>query len=984
MANAAEDEIPATKEMPIMEAYSRKLWVNVREKIFEYYRSYFHTFLVSILMVVNLVTAYSALIIYLSQWKHDSGNFMSALDIFFQEPPMFLAQVLIFPFIQLDENMRLWCIFFLNLPVFTWLYSSVVQPIKRGHKKYLDWRGKRGRIVSAALNGSALAIHYCAIFAWYVEHYLFDFFSQIKSDQDYLIVHSMTSFGYILMAIPVLICLNGLYLIMKEFHMNEDLRTMFFSWEFGLLARHAFSLKSDSSDVIVGWEEKTNKPIVLSEKSRFLHELIIGATGTGKTSTTILTRIVQDLVRIARGKRLGICVLEPKGDLIDDVLVLCKKLGIPKSKIRIIDPTKADRSIKFNPFVGPMDTAAATFRGVLDALAGDQDDFFKGQQSETSALYTMLGKIRHGNSFSILHMQKMYGDARYLADMTEEVRTWLKKTYENPVLTEEDRLQLDRYERICSYFENDILDYKTYRDKEQKTQPVLFPDGHQYEGKQVVENKKDKFVAGAKKYINDICTNALLSSLMVAEEGDEVLDIDQFLAEGGVLLVNTALGELEELSLSFGQFFIRQFQSSVFRRPKENRFPIFFDIDEFPLFINEAFQRFLTVGRSYMVGTLIAIQSLGQLESVVRGYDKIIMSNASNKTVFGRGEVSDNEWLSKQFGEEPVVEESMNESLSPASQPNPSTGYRYNTSRKEMPRFTPTQIMEQKFKGFIVQIVGQNEAFERPVQAYGKFINETKFIKRFVKIGQAELQTVTHKPIQNPLQWVKNLVISMEEKKDVLETIAREKGEDNVVQTAAEEGNRIEENAATAGGEEVPNNSEAFLSQRPGLPVRSDFEEENQEPTISVDSPEITITWPEMHEPAQVTHQEESDFFFYEDPNPEANPEPEIVSGNTEVYSEPNAEVKAEVQNFIRKVGNEKSELPARSDDNSQGLQAASQKTLTILDLIASDATPSETEQQVPSHDDSIPETESVSDVQPNFDDGIQKRIPVMIAEDDL
>ncbi|MCW3794003.1 TraM recognition domain-containing protein [Paenibacillus sp. LS1] len=983
MANAAEDEIPATKEMPIMEAYSRKLWVNVREKIFEYYRSYFHTFLVSILMVVNVVTAYSAFIIYLSQWKHDSGNFMSVLDIFFQEPPMFLAQVLIFPFIQLDENMRLWCIFFLNLPVFTWLYSSVVQPIKRGHKKYLDWRGKRGRIVSAALNGSALAIHYCAIFAWYVEHYLFDFFSQIKSDQDYLIVHSMTSFGYILMAIPVLICLNGLYLIMKEFHMNEDLRTMFFSWEFGLLARHAFSLKSDSSDVIVGWEEKTNKPIVLSEKSRFLHELIIGATGTGKTSTTILTRIVQDLVRIARGKRLGICVLEPKGDLIDDVLVLCKKLGIPKSKIRIIDPTKADRSIKFNPFVGPMDTAAATFRGVLDALAGDQDDFFKGQQSETSALYTMLGKIRHGNSFSILHMQKMYGDARYLADMTEEVRTWLKKTYENPVLTEEDRLQLDRYERICSYFENDILDYKTYRDKEQKTQPVLFPDGHQYEGKQVVENKKDKFVAGAKKYINDICTNALLSSLMVAEEGDEVLDIDQFLAEGGVLLVNTALGELEELSLSFGQFFIRQFQSSVFRRPKENRFPIFFDIDEFPLFINEAFQRFLTVGRSYMVGTLIAIQSLGQLESVVRGYDKIIMSNASNKTVFGRGEVSDNEWLSKQFGEEPVVEESMNESLSPASQPNPSTGYRYNTSRKEMPRFTPTQIMEQKFKGFIVQIVGQNEAFERPVQAYGKFINETKFIKRFVKIGQAELQTVTHKPIQNPLQWVKNLVISMEEKKDALEAITREKTEENAVQTAPEEGNPIEENAATA-GEEVPNNSEAFLSQRPGLPVRNDYGEENQEPTISVDSPEIMITWPEMHEPAHASQQEESDFFFYADPNPEANPEPENASGNTEVYSEPNAEVKAEVQNFIRKVGNEKSEPPARSDDNSQGLQAASQKTLTILDLIASDATPSKTEILESSHDDSMPETESFSDVQPNFDDGIQKRVPVMIAEDDL
>lgn len=983
MANAAEEEIPANKEMPIMEAYSRKLWVNVREKLFEYYRSYFHTFLVTILMVVNLVTAYSAFIIYLSQWTHQSGSFMSVLEIFFKEPPMFLAQVLIFPFIQLDENMKLWCIFFLNLPVFTWLYSSVVQPIERGHKNYLDWRGKRGRIVSAAINGSALAIHYCAIFAWYINHYLFDFFSQIKSDQDYLVVHSMTSFGYILMAIPVLICLNGLYLIMKEFHMNEDLRTMFFSWEFGLFARHAFSLKSNSTDVIVGWEEKTNKPIVLSEKSRFLHELIVGATGTGKTSTTILTRIVQDLVRIARGKSVGVCVLEPKGDLVDDVLMLCEKLGIPKSKIRIIDPTKADRSIKFNPFVGPMDTAAETFRGVLDALAGDQDEFFKGQQSETSALYTMLGKIRHGNSFSIMHMQKMYGDPRYLADMTEQVRKWLKETYENPILTEEDRLQLDRYERICSYFENEILDYKTYRDKEQRTQPILYPDGHQYEGKQVVENKKDKFVTGAKKYINDICTNALLSSLMVAEEGDEVLDIDQFLAEGGVLLVNTALGELEELSLSFGQFFIRQFQSSVFRRPKQNRFPIFFNIDEFPLFINEAFQRFLTLGRSYNVGSLIAIQSLGQLETVVRGYEKVIMSNASNKTVFGRGEISDNELFSKQFGEAPVVEESMNESVSPASQPNPSTGYRYNTSRKEMPRFTPTQIMEQKFKGFIIQIVGRDQAFQTPVKAYGKFINETKFIKRFVKIGQAELQTVSHKPIQNPLHWVKNLVISMDAKEDVLEAIAREKSEDNPVQTEADEENPIVENASS-GMDEVPNNNEAFLKQRPGLPVRNDFEEDNQEPISSVESPEHTIMWPEMNDTASTTNPEETDFIFYEDPIPEAALDPEKKSGNNDVYSEPNDEVKAEVQNFIRMVGNEKAEPPALSEDDSQESQEPSKKTLTIFDLIASDAQTSEQESPDNSQDQSMPESESVSDAQTTQDERIQKKEPVLIAEDDL
>lgn len=249
----------------------------------------------------------------------------------------------------------------------------------------------------------------------------------------------MSSFGYLLMCIPVFIVLLGTFKIAKQFTMNEDLRKIFLKWEFSLLASQSFSLSNKNCDVIVGWDKKTNKPIILHEMSRFLHELVVGATGTGKTATTILLRIIQDLIRIARGKKLGICVLEPKGDLIRDVLKLSEKLKIPKEKIIVIDPTNLVRSKKFNPFIGPLEVAAETFRGVLDALVGDQDEFFKGQQSETASAYTMLGKIRYANMFNIFHMQKMYTDPRYLADMTEEVREWIKKIMNNQNLQRKKR-----------------------------------------------------------------------------------------------------------------------------------------------------------------------------------------------------------------------------------------------------------------------------------------------------------------------------------------------------------------------------------------------------------------------------------------------------------------------------------------------------------------------------------------------------------------
>lgn len=907
--------------MSVFAAIYKKHWVDKREQILELYHTYFHTILVTFLMIVNIVTAYSASILYVSQWVHKEGGVKSVLGIFFPYPPKILTNVLSIPFIKLDANMMLWCVVFLNLPILTWLYSTVTQAIKKEYTTIIDWKSKKGRIISAVICGLSLFAHYCALFAWYVEHNMFQFFANIKSDKSYLIVKSMSSFGYLLMSIPVVVCLVGTYLLLKQFHSNEDLRKQFFTWEYGLLSRHSFSLRSKKADVIIGWEKETHKPIVLREEARYLHELVVGATGTGKTSTTILNRLVQDLIRIARGRKIGVCVLEPKGDLIRDVLKLCVKLGIPKSKIKVIDPTNLAESIKYNPFMGPLESASETFRGVLDALTENQDAFFKGQQSETAALYTMLGKIYYGDKFSIIHMQALYTDPRFLADVTEKVRQWLKGKYNEVSLSSDEKSVLERYDRICSYFENEVLDYKTYRTKDEIL-PLMYPAGHKHEGKQVVESLKDKFVTGAKKHVNDICMNEMLSRLMVTDDGDEVLDIDSFLQNGGILLVNTALGELEELSMSFGQFFIRQFQSSVFRRPNEEsgfkRFPIFNYIDEFPLYINESFKNLLTLGRSYMVGTLIAIQSLGQLETVVRGYEKIIMSNASTKTVFGRGEVSDNEIFSKQFGEEYEVEESMNESVTPVTMPNPTMGYRYNTARKLVPRFTPTEIMEQEFKGFIVQYVGEEGALKPPVQGYGKFISETKFLKRFVKIGEAELQTSKYKALGSPSKWIGKLIIDTMEKTNIFEQLEKkrlEKPDESVepeVSQVTEEDNTSQ--SQDNEGSELPIRTDVIGEESPiyatgdpeQLQLVQDLVGEQSSSPLYIEMP----AQPNPSEEAGHTAADDEDIEFFEGYNPAASEQAAVSEESfAQEHSKPDGLTDSNIVSLVQKVNKQISNI---------------------------------------------------------------------------
>lgn len=897
---------------PQLRSFIRKWWIDNRERMDEWYRIYFHTIIVTMMIVINMWLGFSSFLIFFAQWFNVDSGTMGFLSVFFEEPPTLLIMLLDFIYVPLHHYETLWILIVLNFPIITWIYSTVTQPIMRGYKTLISWTSKKGRIAAAILSGIPFLCSFTAVFSWYVRNYLFDFFVTVQSDKDYLVVRSMESFGFVLMCIPVFISLFAVYIVAKEFYRNEDLQLLFYNWEFSLLASQSFTLRGKSSDVIVGWEKDTNKPIVLTEGSRYLHELIVGATGTGKTSTSILIRIVQDLIRIARGRKLGVVVLEPKGDLIRDVQKLCRELGIPDHKIKIVDPTDLVRSIKFNPFVGPLESAAETFRGVLDALAGDQDEFFKGQQSETASLYTMLGKIRYGDLFSIVQMQQMYTDPRYLANITEEVRKAIDSEQADPELDPNKKSVLQRYDRIVSYFESEVLDYKTFRDKEQNVHPVTYPSGHKYEGKQIIENKKDKYVAGGKKYLNDIVMNEMLSQLMVANEGEEALNIDQFLQDGGVLLVNTALGELEELSLSFGQFFIRQFQSSVFRRPPEEngykRCPVFLNIDEFPLYINEAFVRLLTLGRSFKVGTLIAIQSLGQLKAVVQGYDNTVLNSARNKTVFGGGEYEDNERFSNNFGEEVQVEESSNESMTPVSMPNQSWGMRHNMQRTLAARFTPTDIKEQEFKHFIVDFVDADGSVKAPTRAYGKFITETKYLSKFMNIGKIEFETKDHKPLAIAAHKLAHIHLlkplfndkaaddtGERESADISEQPVQQKEEDLVEllptspSTMTREYNETEQSAAMLDSS-VANvvAMDDFLRDR-GQTTTNPLEEKESEPAlIPVDEEEtFNLTSSSTTPPKSINLllEDEEDYRFYSETLQDISMKPmtdKVVSENTD------------------------------------------------------------------------------------------------------
>lgn len=132
------------------------------------------------------------------------------------------------------------------------------------------------------------------------------------------------------------------------------------------------------------------------------------------------------------------------------------------------------------------------------------------------------------------------------------------------------------------------------------------------------------------------------------------IDFDQALANGEVTFVCTRRGDLGAAAhKAFGLFFIMLMQYSVLRRPgnENNRVPHYMYIDEFPDFICKATDSIFTLYRKYRVGTIISAQNLEQLGNKnYSKYRQTILSNCTTKVLFGGATPEDCEWWSKEFG----------------------------------------------------------------------------------------------------------------------------------------------------------------------------------------------------------------------------------------------------------------------------------------------------------------------------------------------
>ena len=438
-------------------------------------------------------------------------------------------------------------------------------------------------------------------------------------------------------------------------------------------------------EVKVCVDSESGEDVCIPEKKRYESLLVVGVSGSGKTTMVYEPMLARDIERKSFFKevskemgftalRTGLASLNcpydndyinenfsldmliPKEEKLDTYKNYMKKMIISSSgskiiyrnmgityvsaeiesvskiakvaenfhiPVNIVDPNRAD-SPGLNPFVykDPIKTGLA----VSSVLKG----LYLHSRPDTELAFRENEAVQVIENVSIL-LKEMYPlEHEGLLPNLEDVLDLLTD-FDLVVDYVEKMKQIpefaEKYRILIRYFENNF-----------------YPDSSN-----LLNAKRSTTTASAE--IDNLLRYPGVKAILCNRSNN--LDYEKILSEGQVTLLCTRRGDLGETAhKAFGLFFLLLMQQAILARPGNDstRIPHFLYIDDFPAYICKATEPIYTLYRKYNVATVLDSQNLTQLKGDLsadpRGdyYKNLILSNTVNKLIFGNATPEDVAW----------------------------------------------------------------------------------------------------------------------------------------------------------------------------------------------------------------------------------------------------------------------------------------------------------------------------------------------------
>lgn len=321
------------------------------------------------------------------------------------------------------------------------------------------------------------------------------------------------------------------------------------------------------------------RQVSVSVEERLRHTYVIGASGTGK-STLLVSMITQD---IAAGN--GFAVLDPHGDLIDDVLA-----RIPADRagdVILFDPADEAFPVGFNILSAHSELERTLLSSDLAAVFKRLSTTF-GDQMATVLGNAILAFLESSEGGTLIDLRRFLIDKTFRARFLETVQDG----------------------QVVSYWQEEFTLLKGLPHA-----PLL-------------------------TRLNTFLRPKLIRH-MVAQKEDR-LDMRSIMDGRKILLAKLSQGGIgEENSHLLGSLVVAKIAQAAMSRQDEaaaGRVPFFLYIDEFHHFITPSIAAILSGARKYGLGLTLAHQEMRQLKSRSEEVAGAVLGNAYTRLVFRVGD----------------------------------------------------------------------------------------------------------------------------------------------------------------------------------------------------------------------------------------------------------------------------------------------------------------------------------------------------------
>ncbi len=342
-----------------------------------------------------------------------------------------------------------------------------------------------------------------------------------------------------------------------------------------------------------------NKPVAISEHSRYMHTQVIGSTGTGKTRYVFYPSIYQDIRRGA-----GCFILDVKSNMLPTVGSFAQYFK--RNQDFYYFDIASQWSLTYNPLIGDDPNEIAS--RICTALYSDEE--------RSEQFYKEIGERFISSLVRLLH--------------TFPVQITFEELYYH--ITDMAKLRAKCIERPGNIDAEYFLANWT----------------------ELPDLARQKQLIGLINKIGPFVTSKW-SHLINTRNPDIVMD--DIVANNKILLFGLSSQQYSNQYKPIAILALMHLQSVIAKRYiQAEKQGYFLYLDEFKDIVYSKFADLINKAREAKVGIMIGHQSLGDLSSISDSFENIVLTNTRNKVILSLDNVESAEYFSKLIGTHTIDE----------------------------------------------------------------------------------------------------------------------------------------------------------------------------------------------------------------------------------------------------------------------------------------------------------------------------------------